>query len=113
MEQNVSICLWLKRKKQRNDIVRQRKEKILAYVDEVNGSNGRGGPAAAKKKFGVSPITLTAWQKKRGTVKTAGRKTQKAKNPLKRMGEILDEIDAAEKTIKALQKEYTQLKKKI
>lgn len=92
----------------------EEKEAILAYVDEVNGSNGRGGPAAAKKKYGVSPLTLTAWQKKReGAATSAGRKNQKAKNPLKRMGEILDEIDACEKRIQALQKEYAQLRKKI
>lgn len=100
-----------KKKSARKKYSKEEKEKILAYVEEVNGSNGRGGPAAAKKKFGVSPLTLKAWQSQQeGPVKGVA---STRKNPLRRMGEILDEIDAAEKAIKGLKKEYTQLKKKL
>jgi hypothetical protein len=93
----------------------EEKEVILSFVEEVNQAKGRGGPAAAKKKFGISPITLTSWQKKRSgrRVQTKVEKAKNKKNPLRRMGEILDEIDAAEKEVSALKKEYAQLRKKL
>ncbi|WP_411845714.1 hypothetical protein AAFN60_19050 [Roseibacillus persicicus] len=93
----------------------EEKEVILSFVDEVNQSKGRGGPAAAKKKFGVSPITLTSWQKKRsgGGAQTQAKKAGNSKNPLRRMARILDEIDTAEKELLALKKEYAKLRKKI
>ena len=55
----------------------EEKEKILLFVEEINNSKGRGGPAAAKKKFGISPITLSAWQKKRGNVQVAHKSGEK------------------------------------
>ena len=92
----------------------EQKEKILAFVDEVNEAKGRGGPAAAKKKFGISPITLTSWQKKRKGGNLRPSKSEKPqKNPLRRMADILEEIQAAETQIQTLQSEYAKLRKKI
>ena len=92
----------------------EQKEKILAFVDEVNETKGRGGPAAAKKKFGISPITLTSWQAKRkGGTSRANKSGNSKNNPFRRMADILDKIAAAETEIKALQGEYAKLRKKI
>lgn len=43
---------------------RAQKRKIIAFVDEVNAEKGRGGQAAASKKFGISPLTISSWIKK-------------------------------------------------
>ena len=102
-----------KKKTVRKRYTEKEKEKILLFVEEINSSKGRGGPAAAKKKFGISPITLSAWQKKRGSAQIHSHKSGAAKSSFIRMASILDEIEAAEKKILALRTEYEKLRKKI
>ncbi|MCF7676245.1 MAG: hypothetical protein K9M97_12930 [Akkermansiaceae bacterium] len=47
------------------------KAEVINYVNEFNASNGRGGQAAAVKKFGVTALTITAWSRAAGTPKGA------------------------------------------
>ena len=54
------------------------KQAIVSYVNDFNAKNGRGGQAAAVKKYGVSALTITGWLK---TVKPA--KATAAPDPAK------------------------------
>lgn len=64
------------------------KKEILDFINQYNATNGRGGQSAAAKKFGVTPITLSAWTKASGggkaqaKVKKPGRKA--SKKPVKK-----------------------------
>jgi transposase-like protein len=53
------------------------KKEILDFINQYNATNGRGGQSAAAKKFGVTPITLSAWTKAAG----GGKAQAKAKKP--------------------------------
>ena len=54
------------------------KQVIVSYVNDFNAKNGRGGQAAAVKKFGVTALTITGWLK---TVKPAKAAAAPAKAP--------------------------------
>lgn len=56
----------------------EEKSKIVAFVNEHNAKNKRGGQLTAAKKFGISQITIASWLKKSGS-KTAGKATKAAK----------------------------------
>ncbi len=43
------------------------KKKVIAFVGQVNSEKGRGGVAAAAKKFGASPLSISNWLKRGGT----------------------------------------------
>ena len=45
----------------------KQKSDIVDFVNEVNTSKGRGGVAAATRKFKVSPITINNWIKSSGS----------------------------------------------
>lgn len=55
------------------------KKEILDFINQYNATNGRGGQSAAAKKFGVTPITLSAWTKAAGGGKAQAK--AKAKKP--------------------------------
>lgn len=54
------------------------KQEIVSYVNDFNAKNGRGGQAAAVKKFGVTALSITGWLK---TVKPAKAAAAPAKAP--------------------------------
>ncbi len=98
----------------------EEKQEVLDYVASVDSDKGRGGVAAAARKFGITPLTVTAWKKKFGspleTTKTsqgAVRGTTSQSRVLHRLAEILDEIAEKNAQVSALEKEYAKLKKKI
>ena len=41
----------------------EEKQEIVAFVNEHNAANGRGGATAASKKFGASQLSIAAWVK--------------------------------------------------
>lgn len=51
------------------------KDEVVAFVTQYNADNGRGGQAAAAKKWDLNPITVTSWLKKAGA--KPGRKKAK------------------------------------
>ncbi len=106
----------------------EQKAKVLNYVNEVNSKKGRGGAAAASRKFDISQITIGQWIKKDGkptvtkksaaksVVKGATRGRPKAVGnsiaaTLRRLADIHEEISQTETQLAALQKEYASLKK--
>ena len=42
-----------------------KKKQVLAYVKEVNKKKGKGGIAAAVRRFKVSAITINRWKRKK------------------------------------------------
>ena len=49
------------------------KDEVVAFIQEFNKKNGRGGQSAAVKKYKVTALTISKWLKKAG-VKTGGKK---------------------------------------
>ena len=39
------------------------KREVVSFAQQVNADNGRGGQAAAARKFGISVLTVSAWLK--------------------------------------------------
>ena len=109
----------------------KKKDEVVAFIEQYNSDNGRGGQAAAAKKYKLNPITIKSWLEKAG-VKTPGKSGKKKKggkrgpkkgtqrsttsvassggdditSNLKRMTEIQGEIAK-------LNSEYEKLKNKI
>ncbi|QTN32996.1 hypothetical protein HZ994_11915 [Akkermansiaceae bacterium] len=44
----------------------EEKAKIVAFVQEYNATNGRGGQSVAATKFGTSQLTISTWLKGAG-----------------------------------------------
>ncbi|MGJ8723453.1 MAG: hypothetical protein ACSHYB_02760 [Roseibacillus sp.] len=97
----------------------EEKQEVIDYVISVDGDNGRGGVAAAARKFGITPLTITAWKKRAGgtapasAAKGAKRGATAQSRVLHRLAEILDHVATKEAEIDALNKEYAKLKKKV
>lgn len=97
------------------------KQEVLDYVASVDAEKGRGGVAAAQRKFGITTLTITNWKKKadggssakvtRSSGATRGATAQS--RVLHRLAEILDEVATKNAEIDALNKEYAKLKKKV
>ncbi len=65
----------------------EEKSKIVAFVNEHNAKNKRGGQLTAAKKFGISQITIASWLKKsssKATAKTAVKAAGKAPKATKK-----------------------------
>ena len=97
----------------------EEKQAVLDYVASVDSEKGRGGVAAAQRKFGITALTITNWKKKAsGGVSTSSKKganrgATAQSRVLHRLGEILDMVATKEAEIDALNKEYAKLKKKV
>lgn len=104
----------------------KQKAEILDFVNQVNEEKGRGGAAAAARKFGISQITIGIWVKKSGkpsvskksAAKGATRGRPKAvgndvASKLRRLADLHEEISAAEAGLKSLKAEYAALKKGV
>lgn len=92
----------------------EQKSEILSFIEKFNTENGRGGQTAAVKKFKVTPMTLSAWNKKSG--KKAKKAPKKMRNPSKlwdRLNAVKSEIAKAEKLLKKLNAESKELRKEI
>ncbi len=107
------------------------KAKILAYVNEVNSKKGRGGAAAASRKFGISQITIGQWIKKSGMPAITKKKTTAKRGPkpgakrgansggagfaakLRRLADVHDLIAKKKSELASLEKEYAKLKNSL
>lgn len=103
------------------------KAEVLSYVTEVNATKGRGGAAAASRKFKISQITIGQWVKKdgkpaaakgatRGRPKGSGKVVAQGTgkgfaDKLRRLADVHEAISQTEAQLASLQKEYASLKK--
>ena len=104
----------------------EQKNAVLNYVAEVNAKKGRGGAAAASRKFKISQITIGQWVKKSGAPtatnkpgpKKAGRGRPKSVGnnfsaQLRRLADVHEAITQCEAELSSLRKEYDTLKKAL
>ena len=91
------------------------KAEILTFVDQHNAENkGRGGAAAASRKFKVSQLTISNWLRDAGGKSSSSR----AKNAdisaiLKKLGDVHKKMAKVEDELSALRKEYAALKSQL
>ena len=83
------------------------KQRIVAFVHQINQEKGRGGLTAAAKKFGVSALTVGAWLKASGEAGSAGSKNS-GKVPSGR-NRILDQLAALDREITMKRSELVKL----
>ena len=112
-------------KKRRRRTAEERAE-ILEYVEAFNAKHGRGGQAAAAKKYHLSAITVGAWMRKSGAgaAKKRGplaaprdRRMARRASPMEsfaaalgRLAEIHQEMVATESELNKLRAQYEALK---
>lgn len=103
------------------------KDEVVAFIENHNKENGRGGQSAAAEKYGVSPITIANWLRIAG-VKSPNKRA-KAGAKVKRGGGrppkktvvdsptsvrgILERMGVIQKEIDSLQAEFDALKGKL
>jgi transposase-like protein len=84
------------------------KRRIVEFANQINAEKGRGGVAAASKKFGVSALTVSTWLK--GPLDEAGNTGTK---PVSKgdggRSKILDQLAGLDRQIAAKRKELTAL----
>ncbi len=85
--------------------------KILTFVDKHNATNGRGGAAAASRKFDVSQLTIGNWLKAAGSPSPKRKKHNiDVDKALQRLGELHKLMASLESELDKLRKEYAELK---
>lgn len=89
------------------------KQKIIAFVHEVNAEKGRGEASAASKKFGVSPITLTTWLSRATPQKGQARSQGARIKTLDQLCALDREIAATRKELNALEAQFKKLKARL
>ena len=89
------------------------KSKVIAMVEKVNAEKGRGGITAASGKFGVTPLTISAWMRNAGLATRGGGKMQGGPEVFPRLAELHGLIVQAEDDLSALKREYAALKRKL
>ncbi len=89
------------------------KQKIIGFVEDHNAKNGRGGQAAASKKFKVSVLSIGNWLKGGGASK---KKASVKKTKVAGSGSVtatLSRMTVIQEKIAALNAEFDALKKQL
>lgn len=92
------------------------KAKVLAHVEQVNKTRGRGGIASASKKFGVTALTISNWLRANEPLALSMTKTNRSSRAaeiLRRLADIHDEIVRREQELSPLRQEFQKLKKSL
>ena len=88
------------------------KRAVIEHVESVNFERGRGGIAAASKRFGISPLTISNWLRSDG-MPTRGTGSRPSTDIFRRMAELHEQISQVEAELLKLEKEYARLKSEI
>ena len=92
------------------------KATILAYVDKVNTTKGRGGQSEASKKFKISPLTIASWIRSGAGTSTAvslspaGKANGPIGKKLAQLQALHDQIIRTEKKLAKLKVQFNALK---
>jgi len=85
--------------------------KILTFVDNYNATNGRGGAAAASRKYDVTQLTIGNWLRAAGSPSPKRKKTNvDIDKALKRLSELHRLMAKTEEELDKQRKEYAELK---
>lgn len=88
--------------------------KILNFVEQHNAKNGRGGAAAASRKYDISQLTIGNWLKAAGAPSPKRKKSNiDIDKTLVRLGQLHKSMDKAEQELNELRKEYASLKSSL
>ncbi|MFD0893656.1 hypothetical protein KBB96_09225 [Luteolibacter ambystomatis] len=88
----------------------EEKQKVVDFVQEANQAKGRGGVAAAVKKFGISALTISSWIKGSGSPAPAkGRKAGGAEAGSASRAKLLDKLGSLDREIAKRRKELSAL----
>lgn len=94
-----------------------KKQEIIDFVKDFNNTKGRGGQAAASKKFKVSQLSISNWLKGGGaSKKKASKKKARATASSGAKGSvasILKRMTVIQEKITALSAEYEALKRQL
>lgn len=92
----------------------EEKANIIAHVEKVNASKGRGGQTAAAKKFGISMLTISNWMKKSPATPQRGAGKSKSLNgALAKLTSLHTQIESKEKEIAKLRQQFDVLKRSL
>ncbi len=92
----------------------EEKARIIEHVEKVNASKGRGGQTAASKKFGISMLTISSWMKKTpGTPTRAAGGKKSLGGALTKLAGLHSQIEAKEKELAKLRKQFDAIKKSL
>ncbi|MFD0893734.1 hypothetical protein KBB96_09950 [Luteolibacter ambystomatis] len=100
----------------------EEKQQIVDFVREANRDKGRGGVAAAVKKFAVSALTISSWVKAEGSTTPKSGKSAKAGvregdgGRTKLLGQLFSldqEIAMRRKELVALEAKFQKLKEQL
>ena len=90
------------------------KANIIAHVEKVNASKGRGGQTAAAKKFGISMLTISNWMKKTsGAAGVGAGKSKSVNGALVKLASLHSQIETKEKEIAKLRQQFDVLKRTL
>ena len=125
---NIPITMSTKKAIRGKRYSAEEKTKIIAFVNEHNAKNKRGGQLTAAKKFGISQLTIATWLKKsggkstgkaaaKGAKKTTAKSTSKAvttKGSMeKKLNSLLSlgkEMEKLERDLKAKRAQFDSIK---
>ncbi len=90
----------------------EEKSKIVAFVEDYNASNGRGGQSSASKKFGISQLTISTWLKGSSKAPKAKKAVSKnsTQNKLTAMVSLGQEIEKLENELEKKRSKFDSLK---
>lgn len=101
---------------------RVQRRRVLDFVEKVNAAEGRGGVAAAARKFGVSASTIGSWQAAEakgvsgnGEPSPVPRRTKRAETS-RTLGKLIDlagAIEALERELGMKHARYLKLKERL
>ncbi len=83
---------------------------ILVYVDKHNAKNGRGGAAAAARKFAITQLTISKWMKETGAPAPTRKNSTDFNKTINRIAEVHKEMASFQDKLDKLRKEYVELK---
>jgi hypothetical protein len=98
----------------------EEKSKVVAFVNDYNAKNGRGGQLTAANKFKISQLTIATWLKKSGgkstgkaASKSAGKSSSSQGSMQKKLSAMLtlgQEIEKLESSLKSKRSQFDKIK---
>lgn len=91
------------------------KKEVIEFVNRINSERGRGGVAAATKKFKITALTISNWLKNAGGAATGGARGSRKRGGgiWEQMVTLKSEIDDLEERLEAKRAQFDRLKKRL